>query len=64
MPIPASPPDSHAAIPATAGSGEARQPYAPPKLKVFGDLAHLTANVGKKGKKDGGASAGSKKTGF
>jgi hypothetical protein len=40
-----------------------RKPYQPPKLLVYGNLAEMTKAAGNKGKRDGGAKAGHRRTG-
>jgi hypothetical protein len=50
--------------PATAADRDAPRPYGPPRLRVYGDLAQITASVGSHGKADGGNKSGKRKTGF
>ncbi len=44
------------------GRSDARKPYAPPTLTVYGDAAAITKSVGKKGKVADGGHANMSKT--
>jgi hypothetical protein len=48
--------DAHTPQPPKQGS-EAKKPFEPPRLQVYGDIAALTRKVGRTGASDGGSGA-------